>query len=365
MRVHAIDTIKYNARYTAQNIGATMPQNLRGQNNYVPISREHLAFLGHPNAYYELDTQQRCTTGNFKIKQLKDLPCACCGKEMHTTKEVDTFVYMAANAHGDELKEILESKLKYMRPIEEEVVKILCSTIDSKPTWSLSKLVKYQRGKHIGHLHNTQHGILSKMERKAEFFDNESDRHRMNNFIAHTREDIKCSTKENLFKRKTFLQELEEFGKTLRDKKVFEEIYKIAQTLPASTDSLSAFFVKYSQRNPKEIAYRLIIPSISTAEHIKPQSKEGEDKISNYIAECAYCNSGRGNMPLDKWVELNPQMPQNVDEHLLEVYRRFKNGELDSGYKNYFIRVANTLKTQSNGLINPNVYYATSSYQNA
>lgn len=47
-------------------------------------------------------------------------------------------------------------------------------------------------------------------------------------------------------------------------------------------------------------------PGATTADHVLPRSRGGENVLANLRPAHGRCNSSRGNMPLDEWVKRHP-----------------------------------------------------------
>ena len=145
--------------------------------------------------------------------------------------------------------------------------------------------------------------------------------------------------------------------KGLKDKELAGQLLDIAVKLPMSKNSIEAFIVKYGHgdKDDKQIAHRLVQTAISTAEHIHPDSLGGPDHTSNYVAECSDCNSKRGHMPLEEWIENFPNMPRSVQRNIDEVTERIISGNLGDNYDDYPLDIKATMERETGGIIKLNV----------
>ena len=84
--------------------------------------------------------------------------------------------------------------------------------------------------------------------------------------------------------------------------------------MPQSTESESAFIVKYSKRSPREILEMLFQEATVTLEHIKPQMVGGNlENMKNAAIVCNYCNGARrGHIPMDIFAVENPEIENNI-----------------------------------------------------
>ena len=168
---------------------------------------------------------------------------------------------------------------------------------------------------------------------------------------THCRQVILNDNPFDKFKRKTVIDSIEEINpRSDGEAKVLSVLKKRANYLPTSNTSINAFIVKYAQRRHDEIAKRLIRASSYSIEHVKPDSKGGENSMDNFILASSAANSLRGNMPLKDFIEMFPQIPENTQKYMNDIINAIHEGEL-KGYQSYPYKIADTLKTESEGLI--------------
>ena len=139
-----------------------------------------------------------------------------------------------------------------------------------------------------------------------------------------------------------------------------QEINKIVQKLPNSSNDINSFFVKYSKNySSQEIAKRFVSNTIPTTEHIIPQST-GRDNgynilfinsSSNYMCDCSECNTSRGTTPFSEWMENIPDFSQNLQEYVNEVQQALDKGLLDEKYYDYISEFIKKIYKLSNGQI--------------
>ena len=168
--------------------------------------------------------------------------------------------------------------------------------------------------------------------------------------ITRCRTVILENNQEDTFKRKTLLTSLDEIKLKPEEKELFEKIKDKALYLPTSGSSENAFVVKYANRSHQEIAKRILRASVATIEHIKPDSMGGENKLSNFILASSSANSYRSNMPLDKYIEMFPDIPANCQKYINEIITCINRGAL-RGNETYPYEVRKTLKKESKGKI--------------
>lgn len=168
--------------------------------------------------------------------------------------------------------------------------------------------------------------------------------------ITRCREVILENNQEDTFKRKTLLNSLDEIPIQADEKELFEKIKEKALYLPTSGSSENAFVVKYASRSHQEIAKRILRASVGTIEHIKPDSLGGENKLSNFMLASSSANSYRSNMPLVKFIEMHPEIPQNCQKYIDCVISAINKGKF-RGSELYPYELKRTLTKESQGKI--------------
>lgn len=151
------------------------------------------------------------------------------------------------------------------------------------------------------------------------------------------------------FTRKSFIYDIAKLIEDLPDKNLKERILRIAQKLPTSQDSLSAYMLKISNETPDKIGHRLIWPSLASVEHILPRSCGGADNMANFGGATTRENSRRKSIEFVRQLKLCPQTPkycQMYVDRLIELYHRgvFARHNINAKYITDF---ANTIYVQS------------------
>ena len=130
--------------------------------------------------------------------------------------------------------------------------------------------------------------------------------------ITKTAKEFILKKRSVKFKRKIFLNDVNEFAAKIEDKQTRDKLISFAEKMPTSEDSVSAFIMKYKDRSPEEIGERLLMYSAATLEHITPDSENGEVTIW----ECQRCNNTRSNAPVIRQINENPNMLDNLRTHI-------------------------------------------------
>ena len=164
------------------------------------------------------------------------------------------------------------------------------------------------------------------------------------------RQIILSDFSRNTFKRKLFLNSLEEIVPNENEKEIFAEIKNKALFLPTSESSKNAFVVKYSQRSQTEITRRLFIASTGSIEHIIPYSEGGTNNIGNFLLTCASGNRYRENMSLVNYINRFPKIPQYCQNYVDDIIEVIHSGGL-KGNETYPYKIKERLSEQSQGKI--------------
>ncbi len=164
------------------------------------------------------------------------------------------------------------------------------------------------------------------------------------------RQIIISNEKQDNFKRKTFLNSLEEVIPNENERDIFNDIKNKALFLPTSESSRNAFVVKYSKRNQTEIIRRLFISSTGSIEHVTPASNGGLNTIGNFLLTSASGNRYRENMPLTEYIKRHPKIPQYIQRYIDDIIREIHNGNLQ-GNETYPYKIKKKLYEESEGRV--------------
>lgn len=284
-----------------------------------------------------------CSTSNFAVKRLKDVPCCCCGKPMLRNEDLAVCQKAVANSSGEKLAATLKEYSKYMRADEKAVGTILAQ--EAKATGcSVGQAMRNTSGRLPQLTGQYANGILSEIKTMAtEAF--KSEENPVNDLIAKAQKDIKAGKGLD---RSTFVEKLEKAGGSLTEESQ-ALMQDMAMDLPQTFNHVQRIYDKYEGRKDAEISRRLFSTALTTAEHIHPHSLGGPDNTANYIAECAGCNNPRGNMSYAEWLKIHPEYPRKAQEHIEHVQARIINGEIGRDYNDYPVDVRASLSNESGG----------------
>lgn len=164
------------------------------------------------------------------------------------------------------------------------------------------------------------------------------------------RQIILSNSKRDTFKRKVFLNSLEEIHPKDNEREILFNIKNKALFLPTSESSKNAFIVKYCRRKPEEIARRIFIASTASIEHITPASLGGYNTIGNFLLTTANGNRYRENMPLPTYIKRFPKIPKFMQQYVNDVIDAIHDGKMQ-GNETYPYKIKNKLFEVSEGRI--------------
>ena len=164
------------------------------------------------------------------------------------------------------------------------------------------------------------------------------------------RQIVLSDSRKDVFKRRIFLDSLEEIVPNKNEKEIFNDIKNKALFLPTSESSINAFVVKYSKRKQTEIVRRLFIASTGSIEHITPASLGGLNTIGNFLLTSASGNRYRENMPLVEYIKRFPNIPKYMQMYVDDIINEIHNGGLQ-GNETYPYKIKEKLMKESEGRI--------------
>lgn len=127
------------------------------------------------------------------------------------------------------------------------------------------------------------------------------------------------------FSRKSFIYDLAKIIAEVPDKELQEKFINIAQKLPTSQQSTSAYIMKVVTESPDKIGHRLLWPSLASVEHILPRSCGGADNMANFGGATTRANSNRKSIDFVSQLKLHPEAKVNCQKYvdkLIELYHK-------------------------------------------
>lgn len=299
------------------------------------------------------------------IRGLGDVPCPYCGIRVINGKEISHLNKENLGGTSKQAIQLLKPFEDRMHPVEKQVFNLLESLSVRKPKKNLRQLLDKVRPEHLEILKQQEYDILNRMSD----YNDKNVKDKQNNEkvdkLLHEAVDIITKQDENyIFRRRRFMEKLNNITNNMADKDSAKGLQNIAEELPRAHDNMSAFIIKFTQKDaktklektPYQIGISLVEPSVGSLEHVKPRhpkdkSEGGENLYSNYIYASKEWNTRRRNTPLNKWIEKNPQIKGYMQTYIDEVIKRINSGKALQNCKVYPIIIAKTIEKESKGLV--------------
>lgn len=156
------------------------------------------------------------------------------------------------------------------------------------------------------------------------------------------------------FNRKSFIYDLSKLIQDIPDQQLQEKMISIAQKLPTSKESTSAYILKVLPDSSEKIGYRLLWPSIASVEHIYPKSCGGPDLMYNFGGACCRENTERQNIDFMKQLKRRPQTKENCQKYVDKLIELANSGVFARHNINvkYILDFKNTIYRQSRKTVN-------------
>lgn len=287
-----------------------------------------------------------CSTGEFVVKQIDNVPCACCGAEMMNSKEQNEFVAKASKAKGEELANIFAENLHKIRRNERPVARELMERATKYPNQKLSDLA--DKDMDSRKLYNKENLIvLNNVDKKAQELYGE--KNKVSKFVQSQKSLIEKNVR-NGFGRGTFLANLKKL--TADDQEKSQKVLTEAIELPLDEKGIAKVIQKVQSSDSTGIARRLIATAVMTTEHIHPKSQGGPNNTENYMGECAECNNNRGSENLNQyWQSTYPNMPSATQKYADYISEQIITGKMGTRYDDYMVDLEKAVESESKDAI--------------
>ena len=299
------------------------------------------------------NTAFRCKEIPLTRKELKNLfqykiPCICCGMVM---LHPDIYMKLLKNPKLSgtvcDVIEVLQPYESIMHPVERQVFNMFKGMSLKYPNKNFQELLIMKKEIHELALVKIQSSIFNKISFYRRILPSKIAR-RLRKLIIKTNDIIFDPEPHKPFSRRIFIYKLKNIAGNIEDKKIKEDIIKIARRLPRSSDEVCAFVVKNARKRPEIIALNLVHPSVGTFEHLQPKCLNGKNNSLNFALECTYCNNSRNHYPISYQIEENPYMPENAQYHFDKLISLCKK---DLCKEEYVENLSNILNSLSDGII--------------
>ncbi|MBR1618017.1 hypothetical protein IJ670_07695 [bacterium] len=300
---------------------------------------------------YFYDIPYEGTTSQGKpLKKLKNITCPYRGIKIIPADCIKSFEKALINCQTSQASvELLENYKKNLLTVEKQLFAIFKDFAKLNPDDNLQNCLLMIKNNCHTKLKLEELEVLDEVDRLS---------HKLS---AHTALKLRAKTTKcrtiiindcniGCFKRKTFLNSLEEITPNPNEREIFANIKNKALFLPTSESSKNAFVVKYSTRTHQEITRRLFIASTGSIEHIITASLGGLNTIGNFLLTSASGNRYRENMPLVEYIKRFPKIPTYCQSYINDIIEVIHQNGL-KGYETYPYKIKERLLEASQGHI--------------
>ena len=299
--------------------------------------------------YYDIPYLGSTSAGK-PLRKLKNVICPYRGIKIIPSSAIRSFENSLAKVKvASQAFELLKNYYENMLPTEKKIYSIFKDFVSINPDDNLQNCLQMIRRNSLIRLKLEELQVLDEVDRLT---------HKLCDRTAFTirEKTTKCrqlivnDNEREFFKRKLFLNSLENIIPRENEKEIFNDIKNKALFLPTSESSKNAFIVKYSNRSQTEITRRLFIASTGTIEHVTPSSLGGTNSIGNFLLTCASGNRYRENMPFIDYIKRHKSIPKYAQLYINSVIEEIHQGNLQ-GNETYPYKIKRKLYEESNGRI--------------
>ncbi len=285
--------------------------------------------------------------------------------------DINDFYKVAPEIYNKQLIETLEPFKFYMHSVESSAFELIKKLHSQFPQRTFQQLLSMLREPNLKTLENEQLEILNRIEQILKPLhtrtttETRGDRKdkiialEIKILITDTKNIMKHSSSDEGFRRKVFIRNLNNLTKQGYNRALFGDIRKLAEKLPTSRTSKSAFIVKYSgkvsapdgtfqYKSSQGIAHNLICSAQFTLDHLLALGLGGENSLHNAVGACAHCNNElKGKIKFKQFIK-RPHVIENIKFHmqyLIDNVDKIHDGE------NNIRNLAKTLEELSEGKI--------------
>lgn len=290
------------------------------------------------------------TSAGNPLRKLKNIVCPYFGIKTISGAELPRIEKRLDKCTNvKEVVKVLKPYSSYMQKTEKKIYKLFVENARKNPDKKLPEILQEHYDNAFVKLKLEEFSVLDDVD-KISLKLSPTQALAVHSKTTTCRQVIIDNKQDDTFKRKTLLNSLEELKPKRGEKAIFELLRDRAIYLPTSSSSENAFIVKYANRSQEEIAKRIIRASRATIEHVKPNSKKGENALSNFMLVSESANSARSNMPLSKFIDRFPCVLKNCQKYINQIISIINSGNF-RGNETYPYQIKKTLAKESAGRI--------------
>ena len=300
--------------------------------------------------YYYGIPYEGSTSAGKPLRKLSNVTCPYCGIKMIPGKSIKSFEKNLAKCRtAEDIVTLLTPYSDNMLPTEKAIFAIFKDFALLNPDDNIQNCLQMINYNCLTRLKLEEFIVLDDVDMITRKLSPETAL-KVREKTTKCREIIIKNCKTDSFKRRTFLESLEEIIPKKNEREILESIKDKALFLPTSGSSRNAFVVKYSKRTQTEIARRIFLASTATIEHITPSSLGGSNNIGNFVLASANGNRYRENLSLVKYINRFPKIPKYFQMYIDDIIDNIHAGALQ-GNEDYPYMVKKRIMEESEGRI--------------
>ena len=299
--------------------------------------------------YYDIPFEGSTSAGK-PLRRLRNITCPYRGIKIIPGTALKPFERGLANCKTSaDAVNLLSEYSKNLLPTEQSVYAIIKEFSALNPNDDIQNCLQMIHTNCLTRLKLEEFEVLDDVDMLSRKLSS-STALKLREITTKCRQLILNDSKKDTFKRKNFLNSLDEIQPKDNEKEIFGDIKNKALFLPTSGSSKNAFVVKYSSRTQTETVRRIFIASTGSIEHIIPQSLGGLNTIGNFLWTTASGNRYRENMPLLWYIKRFNKIPTYMQMYIDDVIEEIHNGKLE-GNETYPYKIKQKMLEASEGRV--------------
>ena len=299
--------------------------------------------------YYDVPYEGSTSAGK-PLRKLRNITCPYRGVKIISSDNIKAFEKsLKLCKTAIDVIELLSGYKQFMLPTEKSIFAIFNDFVKLNPYDNIQNCLQMISSNCLTKLKLEEFAVLDDVDMLSRKL-SPSTALQLRAKTTKCRQIILSNSKRDTFKRKVFLNSLEEIQPKDNEREILFEIKNKALFLPTSESSKNAFVVKYCKRKQEEIARRIFIASSASIEHITPASLGGYNTIGNFLLTTANGNRYRENMPLPSYIKRFPKIPKYMQKYVDDIIDAVHDGKMQ-GNETYPYKIKKKLFEVSEGRI--------------
>ena len=299
--------------------------------------------------YYDIPHEGTTSAGK-PLRRLRNIRCPYRGVKIISTEAIKGFEKnLKTCKNARDIVNLLSNYVEFMLPTEKSIYAIFKDFAQLNPNDNIQNCLQMIKHNCLIKLKLEEFAVLDDVDMLSRKL-SPTTALQLRAKTTKCRQIILSNNKKDTFKRKVFLESLEEIIPKENEREIFAEIKNKALFLPTSESSKNAFVVKYCTRKQVEIARRIFIASTASIEHITPASQGGLNTMGNFLLTTANGNRYRENMPLTSYIKRFPKIPKYIQQYVDDVIDAIHDGKMQ-GQETYPYKIKKKLMEETDGRV--------------